>query len=106
MDDETLCSEGLPELRMHRKMHAILMSATLAIMRTLPTTASVTQQNALSPFINLFDTQFLDLAPQVMSPMSEHQDIQVVEDQQADINRDRRHLSPLLPPSHFSLLLL
>ncbi|CAM1507621.1 Fc.00g072620.m01.CDS01 [Cosmosporella sp. VM-42] len=70
LDDDTLYNDCSLELRMHRKMHAILMSATLAIIRTLPTTTSSTQPNALSPFIQLFDAQFLSLVPQGLSAMN------------------------------------
>jgi transcriptional regulatory protein LEU3 len=64
LDNEELFVEFPEELRLQRKMHHIMMGATVAMTRTLHDSNSKSQPNALSPFISLFDAQFLDLTNQ------------------------------------------
>ncbi len=67
LDDHELFGELPEELRSRRKMHDIMMAATVAMTRTLHDRSSKIQTNALSPFISLFDAQFLDLLNQCRS---------------------------------------
>lgn len=69
-DDDELLSEFPEELRTRRKIHNILVSATVAVVKSLQDATLSTTPNPLSPFISLFDAQFLDVAGQCRSALS------------------------------------
>ncbi|KAH8885394.1 hypothetical protein GQ53DRAFT_751127 [Thozetella sp. PMI_491] len=67
LDDDELFVEFPEQLRTRRRLHDIMMGATVAMLRTLHDKSTMAQPNALSPFISLFDAQFLDLLTQCQS---------------------------------------
>lgn len=71
LDNQGLVDEIPRDVRIKWDMHKVLVSATAAILRGLQTSTSpsTTLPNPLSPLINLFDTQLLDLVSPSMGPL-------------------------------------
>lgn len=70
--DEALLSDFPEDLRLRRKMHNIMASATTAIMKVLEDPYSSSRLHVLASFISVFDAQMMELVGKCRSAISKH----------------------------------
>ncbi|KAF3056517.1 Regulatory protein LEU3 [Daldinia childiae] len=66
LSNADLPAQFLDDLRIHQKMHNILMAATSSLVRLIPPVGS-NSQSKLNPFISLYDAQFQQIAADIRS---------------------------------------